>query len=94
VQNFDDVFLALKGVEGTGYKIAEQTYPHDNDYRIKGFSKDFFHIAFSSHRSRLQNILKTPELDPIEKTLLKQRLDILSTRQEGYVELQRKALAK
>jgi hypothetical protein len=42
----------------------------------------------------LQNILKTPGLDPIEKALLKQRLNTIKAGQEGYMELQRKALDK
>jgi len=53
---------------------------------------DSFHIAIKGHKGRLQNILKTPGLDPIEKALLKQRLDTLSAGQDGYMEMQRKAL--
>ena len=97
IRFFDDAFLALKVVEsaGYGYKEAEQTYPHDNEYRVKeGFPKDAYHIACNGHKGRLQNILKTPGLDPIEKSLLKQRLVTLSAGQRGYVELQRKALSK
>ena len=93
IRFFDDAFLALKVAESAGYKEAEQTYPHDNEYRIKeGFPKDAYHIACNGHKGRLQNILKTPGLDPIEKALHKQRLDTLSAGQKGYVEMQRKAL--
>jgi len=53
---------------------------------------DAYHIACISHKTRLQNILKTPGLDPIEKALLKQRLVNLSAGQSGYVEKQRKAV--
>jgi len=88
-QSFDDAFLALKAVEDPGYKIAEQTYPHDKDYRIKGFPKDAYHIACGSHKTRLRNILRTPGLDPIEKALLKMRFENLSAGQGGYVEKQR-----
>jgi len=77
IRFFDDAFLALKVVEGDNYKEAEQTYPHDSEYRVKeGFPRDAFH----SHKGRLQNILKTPGLDPIEKSLLKQRFVNLSAR--------------
>jgi len=94
IRFFDDAFLALKVVESAGYKEAEQTYPHDNEYRVKeGFPKDAYHIACNGHKGRLQNILKTPGLDPIEKALLKQRLVTLSAGQGGYVEKQRKTLA-
>jgi hypothetical protein len=37
-------------------------------------------------------VLRSPGIDPIEKTLLKQRLANLSTAQGGYVEKQRKAI--
>jgi len=53
---------------------------------------DAYHVAFIGHKGRLQNILKTPGLDPIEKALLKQRLETLSAGQEGYMGLQGKAL--
>ena len=89
IRFFDDAFLALKAVEDPGYKIAEQTYPHDKDYRIKGFPKDAYHIACGSHKTRLRNILRTPGLDPIEKALLKMRFENLSAGQGGYVEKQR-----
>jgi len=55
---------------------------------------DAYHIASIGHKARLQNILKTPGLDPIEKALLNQRLDTLTAGQEGYMEKQKKALTK
>jgi hypothetical protein len=95
IRFFDDAFLAFKIIKNsTLYQGAEQTYPHDSEYRIKGLPMDSFHAAIKGHKGRLQNILKTPGLDPIEKALLKQRLDTLKAGQEGYLELQRKALAK
>jgi hypothetical protein len=92
IRFFDDAFLAVKAIEKPDYKIADDLFPHDAKYRIKGYPLDSFHIAIEGHKGRLQNILKTPGLDPIEKTLLKQRLDTLKAGQEGYLELQRKAL--
>jgi len=93
IESFDDAFLALKAVEKSGYKTADETYPHNSKYRVKSFPKDSFHIACIAHKTRLQNILRTPGLDPIEKDLLKQRLANLPTAQNGYVEKQRKVLA-
>jgi len=93
IRFFDDAFLALPIVEDkTLYHVVEKTIPHDSKYRIKGFPLDSFHIACDGHKGRLQNILKTPGLDPIEKALLKQRLATLSAGQGGYVEKQRQAL--
>ena len=93
LQSFDDAFLALKAVEKSDYKTAEETYPHHKDYRVNGFPKDSFHIACDSHKTRIKNILRAPGIDPIEKSLLKQRLANLPSAQDGYIEKQKKALA-
>jgi hypothetical protein len=94
IQSFDDAFLALTVVEdSTAYQSTEKTIPHSKEYRVRGFPKDSFHIACGSHKTRIQNMLKTPGIDPIEKTLLKQRLANLPAAQKGYIEKQKKALA-
>jgi len=91
---FDDAFNTLKIVEDSAsYHIVELTIPHDKDYRVGDFPKDAFHIACGSHKARIQNMLKTPGVDPIEKALLTQRLENLPFAQNGYIEKQKKALA-
>ena len=50
---------------------------------------DAFHTACISHKTRLQNVLRAPGIDPIEKALLKQRFTNLSAAQGGYLEKQR-----
>ena len=93
IQSFDDAFLALKIVEdSTLYQGAEQTYPHNEKFRVKNLPKDSYHIAFKAHRIRLKNILRFPGIDPIEKALLKQRFSNLATGQKGYIYKQNKAL--
>ena len=92
IQSFDDAFLALQAVDEAGYKTADKTHPHSSKYRINGFPKDSFHIACIAHRTRLQNILRSPGIDPIEKALLKQRFVNLSAAQNSYIEKQKKAL--
>jgi hypothetical protein len=93
IQFFDDAFLVLKIVKDkTLYQVVENSYSHKSDCRFRGFPKDAFHVACGSHKTRLQNIVRSPGIDPIEKALLKQRLDNLSAGQRGYMELQRKAL--
>jgi hypothetical protein len=92
-QRFDDAFLALKTVEEGDYKSVDNAIPHDKDYRVSGYPKDSFHIACSSHITRIKNMLRTPGIDPIEKSLLKQRLANLPAAQGGYIEKQKKALA-
>ena len=93
IESFDDAFLALQVVDNSPiYHGVDKTFPHNGKYRVQGFPKDSFHIACISHRTRLQNILRSPGIDPIEKTLLKQRFANLSTAQDGYIEKQKKAL--
>ena len=92
IARFDDAFLALKAVTVPEYIIVENVFPHDKDYRYKGFPLDALHIACKSHRTRLQNILRAPGIDPIEKTLLEQRLANMPTAQDGYAVLQKKAM--
>jgi hypothetical protein len=93
IQSFDDAFLALTVVEdSTLYQVTEKTIPHDKKFRVSGFPKDSFHIACGSHITRIKNMLRTPGIDPIEKSLLKQRLINLPAAQGGYIEKQKKAL--
>jgi len=92
IRFFDDAFLALETVQSSHYDMVEKAIPHDSEYRLKGYPKDSFHIAIKGHKGRLQNILKTPGLDPIEKALHKQRLETIKAGQEGYLEMQKKAL--
>jgi len=93
IQSFDDAFLSLKVVEDKSlYEGAENTYPRNRKYRVSGCPKDSFHIACISHKTRLQNILKAPGIDAIEKALLKQRFVNLLTAQDCYIEKQKKVL--
>jgi hypothetical protein len=93
IQYFDDAFLALKTVEESDYKVVDNAIPHNKKYRVMGYPKDSFHIACHSHITRIKNMLRTPGIDPIEKSLLKQRLANLPTAQNSYIEKQKKALA-
>jgi len=93
IKFFDDAFLALKTAEDKQqYLGVENAIPHDKDYRYKGYPLDAYHIACHNHKTRLQNILKSPGIDPIEKDLLKQRLVNMKTAQEAYAEKQKKIL--
>jgi hypothetical protein len=90
IQSFDDAFLALTVVENsTVYQGVEKAIPHCKEYRVKGYPKDSFHIACTSHKTRIKNMLRTPGINPIEKSLLKQRLANLPAAQNGYIEKQK-----
>ena len=95
IQSLDDAFLVLKIVEDkTLYQAVENSISHKSKYRFRGFPKDSYHVACGSLKTRLQNILRAPGIDTIEKSLLKQRFKNLTAGQGGYVEKQRKALTK
>jgi len=94
IVGFDDAFLALKTVDEPSYTATETTFPHDTNYRYKEYPKDAYHIAFASHKARLQNFLRTPGFDPIEKALLKQRIANIPVAQDGYLEKQKKVFTQ
>ena len=93
IQSFDDALRSLKIVEvKTLYQGAEATYPTASKYRYLGFPRDAIHLACAAHRTRLQNSLRTPGINMIEKTVLTQRAANMTTIQAAYAEKQRKAL--
>lgn len=94
IESFDDAFLAIKAVEGSCYKAVDMATPHNGKFRVNGYPMDAFHIACKSHKTRIQNILKSPGIEKIEKALLKKRLANLATAQQGYAEKQKKVLEK
>ena len=91
---FDDVMRCFKIVESPIlYQAVEATHPTAKKYRAKGFVLiDAFHIACNSHRTRIQNTLRTPGMNMDEKALYSQRKVNLSTAKELYMEKQRIAL--
>ena len=93
IQSFDDAFLCLEVVEDhSAYQRAEKTYLRHKNYRANGFPKDAFHIACASHKTRLGNVIRSPGIDPIEKSLLNQRVSNLTTARSSYVKKQKIAL--
>jgi hypothetical protein len=95
LQSFNDAFLVLDVVDDKSlYPAVEKAFPHHKKYRESTFPKDSFHIACNSHKTRIQNNLCTHGVDPIEKSLLKQRLENLGAAQKKYIEQQGKSLEK
>ncbi|MDR1149217.1 MAG: hypothetical protein LBK66_11360, partial [Spirochaetaceae bacterium] len=95
LQAFRDALRALEVVEDAAeYKIAERTYPTDPKKRVQGFPADAFHQACGSHKTRLNNTLRAPGIEMLEKALLKQRAGGMKAAQGAYLEKQRLALAK
>jgi hypothetical protein len=86
LQSFEDAFLCFESVvDQTGYKAAEKTWPHTPKYRVKNYPKDAFHLACISHRTRLQNVLRAPGINMIEKTVLEQRAANMTSAQTAYL---------
>jgi hypothetical protein len=94
INSFDDAFLALQTVKHpVVYAGAETTYPRNSKYRVKGMPMDALHIACISHRTRIQNILRSPGINTAEKGLLARRSANMTAAQNAYLEKQRAALA-
>ena len=95
IQSFEDALRNLKIVDDSAlYRGAEATYPTTPKYRYHGFPRDAIHLACTAHRTRLQNSLRTPGINMIEKTVLTQRAANMSAIQAAYTEKQKKALEK
>ena len=95
IQSFEDALRSLKTVEdSTLYRGAETTYPTSTKYRYHGFPRDAIHLACAAHRTRLQNSLRTPGINMIEKSVFTQRTVNMAAIQAAYTEKQKKALVE
>ena len=95
IQSFEDALRCLKIVEDKKlYRAAEATHSTNPKYRIQDFPIDAVHLACNSHRTRLNNILRAPGINIIEKAVLEQRVTNLAAIQAAYIEKQRKALSR
>ena len=93
IQDFDDAFLALEVLQNTeGYKLVEKVFSHHAVFRYRGMPKDAFHVACAGHTARIENILKSPGINLLEKELLKQRQINMTTAQSVYLDMQKKIL--
>jgi hypothetical protein len=92
LQSFEDALLSLEVVEDAGYKIADKTWPHNPKNRIQDFPKDAFHQACIAHRTRLNNVLRSPGINMIEKAVLQQRAANMTAAQSTYIAKQRQVL--
>jgi hypothetical protein len=91
--SFDDALLALEAVQNIpGYQVADKTWPHDSDHRYHDMPKDAFHSACHSHRTRLNNPLRVPGINTIEREVYKQRAVNMTAAQNAYLEKQKIAL--
>jgi hypothetical protein len=61
-------------------------------YRIQGLPKDAFHLACMSHLTRLNNTLRVPGINMIEKAVVNQRAANMTAAQNKYIEKQKNAM--
>jgi hypothetical protein len=94
IRSFDDARLALKIVEEKNlYQGANNTYSSvEGKDRKSGVPIDVFHKACQSHKTRLQNSLRSTSISMLEKDLYKQRISNMSTAINLYTEKQKLAL--
>jgi hypothetical protein len=91
--SFDDALLALKAVQNiAGYKVANQTWPHLPKYRHHEMPKDAFHLACSANRTRINNTLRTPGINTVERQVYEQRSKNMTALQNAYLSKQQSAL--
>jgi hypothetical protein len=94
IQEFDEAFFALNVLQNAEiYRSVEKTYSTRAEFRYKGMPKDAFHVVCAGHKVRLDNVLKVPGINLVEKELLKQRFSNMITSQSVYLEKQKKILA-
>jgi hypothetical protein len=93
IQSFEDAFRCLKTAEDpAGYRALETGFPSSPKYRYQGFPRDAVHLACAAHWTRLQNALRTPGINRLEKAVIEQRAASMKTVQGNYAEKQKKAL--
>jgi hypothetical protein len=87
VAEFDDAFLILEVLQNPKTYISiEKAFAHRDAFRYRGMPKDAFHVACSAHITRLDNNLKTPGINIIEKDLLIQRIKNMEKAQAVYLQ--------
>ncbi|MCL2600851.1 MAG: hypothetical protein FWD88_06695, partial [Treponema sp.] len=93
IQSFEDALRCLKTAEdSTLYRAVETAYPTVPKYRHRGFPRDAVHLACASHRTRINNSLRTPGINMKEKAVFTQRASNMLATQAAYTEKQKKAL--
>jgi hypothetical protein len=94
IQDFDDALRCLKTAEDNIlYKAVETAFPTSSTkYRKNGLPRDAVHVACDAHWTRLQNILRVPGINMIEKAVLEQRAVNMRAIQAAYSDMQKAAL--
>jgi hypothetical protein len=93
-QDFEDALRCLATVENKVlYQAAETTHLTRPVKRVQGFPKDAFHQACYANRTRIQNHLRVPGMNPLESALYELRFGNMAAASRSYTGKQKKALA-
>jgi hypothetical protein len=94
IMDFNDSLNCLKIVNDPSlYKSAAKTHLSSPKECIQGMPNDAVQQSCKSHLTRLQNILKVPGMNPIERAVYDQRIANIATLKAAYLALQQKALS-
>jgi hypothetical protein len=95
IQAFDDALLALKVVENKDlYKGVDSAFPHRGKWRYNGYPNDAFHVACTSHITRIKNGLSRFGVNRRDRALAELRIAMFNASQAVYLAKQRKALSE
>jgi hypothetical protein len=93
IQDFEDALRCLITVENKVlYQAAETTHLTRPVKRVQGFPKDAFHQACHAHRTRIQNHLRVPGMNPLEAALYELRFGNMAVASRSYIEKQKAVL--
>jgi hypothetical protein len=93
IQDFEDALRCLATVENKAlYQAAETTHLTRPVKRVQGFPKDAFHQACYAHRTRIQNHLRVPGMNPLESALYELRFGNMAVASRSYIEKQKAAM--
>jgi hypothetical protein len=93
IVDFNDSLNCLKIVKDKKlYKVAAATYLTSPKECVQGMPNDAVQQTCKSHLTRLQNVLKTPGMNPLERTAYDQRIANIAALKNAYLALQKKAL--
>ncbi|GHT69900.1 hypothetical protein FACS189452_10670 [Bacteroidia bacterium] len=94
IASFNDALRVLKIVQNaTLYQGVEKSYPRNAKYRYHDMPKDAFHIACNANRTRINNTLRTPGINNVEREVYEQRSKNMTAIQAAYLSKQQTALS-
>jgi hypothetical protein len=93
LESFEDALRAFETVQdATIYQGVNKSYPRNRKYRYCGMPKDALHIACMANYTRINNTLRTPGINSIERQVFEQRQKNMKAMQSAYLAKQNTAL--